>query len=74
MVISEKLMAELRCVTGWSIDKINIETSKLKCDYNVAKDVFLASGRFPNEPEQIVINNFGFEVWFSMYQQGLIKK
>lgn len=71
--MNEELMADLRSITGWSVDKINEEFSKLKCSYYDAKDVFLASGRLPNEGDQIVLNNFGFQVWFSLIQRGLLE-
>ena len=73
MIINEKLMADLRVTTGWTADKINLEFSKLKCNYHDAKDVFLATGRLPNEGDEMVLNNFGFQVWLDMIQQGLLE-
>ncbi len=73
MIINEKLMADLRAITGWTVDKINLEFSKLKCNYYDAKDVFLATGRLPNEVDEIVLNNFGFQVWFSLIQRRLLE-
>ena len=72
MITNEKLMADLRKITGWNVDKINEEFSKLKCNYHDAKDVFLATGRLPNEGEQIYLNNFGFEAWFGLHKRGFL--
>lgn len=72
MVTNEKLMADLRKITGWSVNKINEEFSKLKCNYHDAKNVFLATGRVPNEGDQICVNNFGFEAWFDLHKRGFL--
>jgi len=71
MVINEKLMAELRCITGWSVDKINSKFTKLGCNIYDAKEVFLATGRLPNKLDELVLNNFSIEVWHNLFLQGL---
>lgn len=67
-----ELISRFEVATGWTAERIKEELSKLKCNYWVALDVFLAIGSLPDGKEQAILNIHGFEAWLSFWERSRI--